>query len=293
MSELSSPWNLQGRAILVTGGTQGLGLEIARVLLRCGADVAICGRSNAALETARADLAEEFDDSRVIGELIDVTDQGEVDRFARSVVQQFGSIFGLVNNAGIYGPMGSSDSVDREAWIEAIQVNLVGSFSAMRAVMPYLKHARAGRIVQLSGGGATSPMPMISAYAASKAAVVRLAESIAGELEPFGVQVNSVAPGALNTRLLGEVLAAGPEQVGESFYSKALAQDDAGGTPLSVPASLVAFLMSDESRGLTGKLISAVWDDWRGFPGHLDVLMASDVFTIRRITLEERGLTLS
>jgi 3-oxoacyl-[acyl-carrier protein] reductase len=245
------------------------------------------------VERASTDLVGEFGDSRVHGDVVDVSDHDAITQFTESVVGRFGSIFGLVNNAGIYGPMGASEDVDHDEWIKAIEVNLIGSFSAMRAVIPHMKASREGRIVQLSGGGATSPMPMISSYAASKAAVVRLAETLAGELEAYGVYVNSVAPGALNTRLLDEVLAAGPGHVGSVFYEKSLAQVEQGGTPLDIPASLVAFLMSEQSAGLTGKLISAVWDDWRAFPENMSTVLASDAFTLRRITLEDRGIALS
>jgi len=293
MRNLDLPWDLTNRVVVVTGGTQGLGLEIARTLLACGASVGVCGRSVDSLQVALSILSDEFGDERLHGEVADVTKQESIDGFVTSTFDRFGSIFGLVNNAGIYGPMGNSETVDRDEWIETIEVNLIGSFSAVRSVVPLFKRAGEGRIVQLSGGGATAPMPMISAYAASKAAVVRLAESLAGELAPFGIDVNAVAPGALNTRLLDEVLTAGPGQVGASFYKKALAQEEGGGTPLEVPAALVAFLLSNESRGLTGKLVSAVWDEWRKFPEHLAELSAADVFTIRRITLEDRGLSLS
>src|SRR5205823_2003331 len=120
--------------------------------------------------------------------------------------------------------------------------------------------------------------------AASKAAVVRFGETLAEEVRDFGIDVNSVAPGALNTRLLNEVLAAGPQVVGTAFYEQSRKQSTDGGTPLEVGASLCVFLASSESDGITGKLISAVWDPWSDLPGHLDELTRSDLYTLRRIT---------
>ena len=196
----------------------------------------------------------------------------------------------LVNNAGVYGPKGTIDEVEWEAWAEAIRVNLLGSVLMARAVLPHFKARRYGKIVQLSGGGATAPLPRISAYAASKAGVVRFAETLAEEVRGFGIDVNSMAPGALNTRLLDEVLAAGPEKVGPEFYERALRQDAEGGTPLARGAGLAVFLGSPLSDGITGKLISAVWDPWETLGSHLADLQSSDVYTLRRIAPKDRGL---
>jgi 3-oxoacyl-[acyl-carrier protein] reductase len=132
-------------------------------------------------------------------------------------------------------------------------------------------------------------MPNLSAYATSKAAVVRFGETLAEEVQAAGIDVNAVAPGALNTRLLDEVLAAGPEKVGEAFYAASMKQKAAGGTPLTRGAELCTFLASRASDGITGRLISAVWDPWKDLPAHLDELRGSDIYTLRRIVPEERG----
>ena len=116
----------------------------------------------------------------------------------------------LVNNAGVYGPMGPIEENDWEAWVRAIQINLFGTVLMSRAVIPIFRGQNYGKIINLSGGGATAPLPRMSSYAASKAAVVRLTETLAEELRDAHVDVNAIAPGALNTRLLDEVLAAGP-----------------------------------------------------------------------------------
>jgi NAD(P)-dependent dehydrogenase (short-subunit alcohol dehydrogenase family) len=169
-------------------------------------------------------------------------------------------------------------------------VNLFGSVLCCRAVLPHFRANGYGKVIQLSGGGATSPLPRLSAYAASKAAVVRFAETLAEELRGTGIDVNAIAPGALNTRLLDEVLDAGPEVVGDSFYERALEQRSSGGTPLDLATSLAVFLGSEESDGITGKLISAPWDPWQEFPAHADDLSSTDVYTLRRIVPADRDL---
>jgi NAD(P)-dependent dehydrogenase (short-subunit alcohol dehydrogenase family) len=132
-------------------------------------------------------------------------------------------------------------------------------------------------------------MPYLSAYAVSKAGLVRFMETLAEELAEFNIDVNAVAPGALNTRLLDEVLAAGPGVVGKSFYDQSLKQRDSGGTPLQKGADLCVFLAGKESDKITGKLISAVWDPWESFGDHLSDLKSTDIYTLRRIVPEDRG----
>ena len=130
-----------------------------------------------------------------------------------------------MNNAGVYGPMGSIEDVDWDAWVRAIEINLFGSILMCRALLPHFKAQRYGKIIQLSGGGATNPLPRISAYAASKAAIVRFAESLALEVRDEGIDVNAIAPGALNTRMMDELLAAGPAD-GRRGVLRAHAQDE-------------------------------------------------------------------
>lgn len=195
----------------------------------------------------------------------------------------------LVNNAGIYGPMGAIEDVDWDDWIKAIEINLFGTVLMCRAVLPHLRATGYGKIINLSGGGATAPLPRISAYAASKAAVVRFSETLAHEVTGTRIDVNAIAPGALNTRLLDEVLAAGPERVGKEFYQRSLQQQQNGGAGLEKGAALATYLASSDSDGISGRLFSAVWDDWARLADRRDALAKSDIYTLRRITPEDRG----
>jgi 3-oxoacyl-[acyl-carrier protein] reductase len=118
---------------------------------------------------------------------------------------------------------------------------------------------------------------------------VRFAETLAEELREDHIDVNAIAPGALNTRLLDEVLAAGPERVGQAFYERSLKQREQGGTPLERGADLAVFLGAAASDGITGKLLSAVWDPWEALPERLEELRG-DVYTLRRIVPKDRGM---
>jgi len=282
---------LEGRNAIITGANQGLGLMIARAYVQAGANVLLCARNADILEKAREEaLSLAAPGQIVLAQAGDVSKPADVEKIVAKALGTFPCLHILVNNAGIYGPMGLSEEVDWQEWIQAIEINLLGSVLMCRAVVPHFRQHGYGKIVQLSGGGATNPLPRISAYAASKAAVVRFAETLAEELLPFGVDVNSVAPGALNTRMLDELLAAGPEKVGSVFHERMVKLKEQGGTPLERGAALTVFLGSAGSDGITGKLISAAWDPWEKFPNHLSDLQKTDVYTLRRIIPKDRGM---
>jgi 3-oxoacyl-[acyl-carrier protein] reductase len=203
--------------------------------------------------------------------------------------RELGSLDALVLNAGVYGPMGPTESVDLKEWRRALDINLFGVLLPCRAAIPHFKKARRGKIIILSGGGATNPLPNISSYAASKAAAIRLMETLAEELKAYQIDVNAIAPGALATRLVDEVLAAGPEKVGAAFFEKNKQWKAKGATPLELGAELAVYLASPESNGITGKLISAQWDPWKLLHEHREELGSSDIYCLRRIVPEDRG----
>jgi NAD(P)-dependent dehydrogenase (short-subunit alcohol dehydrogenase family) len=284
--------SLENRTALVTGANQGLGKAIAHAFVMAGANVFLCARDDAKLAEVQTEL-QGFckTGQRVESMRADVSKRDEVDRLIAAALAVFPQIQILVNNAGVYGPKGAIDDVDWEEWVEAIEINLIGSILVARALLPHFRSQHYGKIIQLSGGGATSPLPFISAYAASKAGIVRFMETLAEEVKADGIDINSIAPGALNTRLLDEVLAAGPDKVGKSFYERSLKQKSEGGAPLERGSDLSVFLASAQSDGMTGKLISAVWDPWEQFPEHLDDLQKTDIYTLRRIVPKDRNMT--
>ena len=274
---------------LITGGSQGLGKAIAEHFLREGANVVLCARSEKDLSATRDELAGKFPAQKVFAKTCDVSNESHVNALVAFALESLGSLDALVLNAGIYGPMGPTESVPLDEWRRAIEINLFGVLLPARAVIPYFKKAGRGKIVVLSGGGATNPLPNISSYAASKAAVVRLMETLAEELKPFHVDVNAIAPGALATRLVDEVLAAGAEKVGAAFFEKNKTWKEKGAVPLDLGAGLAVYLASAESNGITGKLISAQWDPWKDLQNHREELAKSDIYCLRRIVPEDRG----
>jgi NAD(P)-dependent dehydrogenase (short-subunit alcohol dehydrogenase family) len=284
--------SLAGRAAIITGANQGLGKAIATHFVRAGASVLLVARGVELLREVEDELsaAAMVPGQRVLGMRGDVGDPESCARIAGHAREMLPTLSALVNNAGVYGPMGRLDEVDWDAWVDALRINLLGTVLMCRAVIPSFRARGYGKIINLSGGGATAPLPRFSSYATAKAAVVRLTETLAEELREDHVDVNAIAPGALNTRLLDEVLTAGPDLVGKDFYERARKQREQGGASCDQGAALAVFLASAASDGITGRLLSAVWDDWASLPARRDQLQKSDVYTLRRIVPEDRGM---
>jgi len=280
---------LSGLNALVTGGSQGLGRYIVEAFLAEGANVLFCARTAADVARAGTELAAQFPGGpKLKGVVADIADPASVSALFAAAADFLGPLDAVVNNAGIYGPIGPTEEIPWDEWLQTVNINLSGTLLVSREAIRAMKPRGRGKIVVISGGGATNPMPRFAAYAATKAAVVRLTETLAEELREFHIDVNAVAPGALQTRLMAQVLAAGPEKAGKDFYAQNQKWAEQGAVDPRLGAALCVFLASRESDGITGKLISARWDPWRDFPRLRDQLR-NDIYTLRRIVPEDRG----
>jgi 3-oxoacyl-[acyl-carrier protein] reductase len=271
---------LEGEVTLITGGGRGIGAAVAQAFARAGADLVLLSRTASEVQH----VAEETESLGVkaLPLVADVSCYQDVERAVSAALSKFGRIDILINSAGIYGPIGLLIENDIESWQRTIQINLMGTVFCLHAVLPHMISRRKGVVINFSGGGAVSPFPRFSAYSTSKAAVVRLTETVAAEVREFNIRVNAIAPGPVNTGLLDQVLEAG-ERAGKEFLAKAREQKETGGTPPEKGAELAVFLASHEADGITGRLISAVWDDWKSLPQHAEQLEDSPMFTLRRI----------
>ena len=273
---------LAGRRCLVTGGGRGIGRATALALAREGAKVALLARTEAELDETAA-LVEELG-AEVLLLQADVGQREQVDAAIEKMLAEWDGVEVLVNNAGIQGPLGRVEEVDPEAWMQVIQVNLGGCFYVTRKVLPTMIAQGYGKIINLSGGGAVGPRPFFSAYSASKAAVVRFSENLAGEVAEHGIDINSIAPGAVNTRMLDERLEAGTDVGGQEMKIDQRLLEE-GGTKPERPAAWVVYLASARSDGLSGRLLAAVWDPWEDFD--VAAVMATEAFTVRRLKQED------
>jgi len=179
---------LEHRCALIAGASQGLGLEIARTYLAAGASLMICARDARrldqafrALKTQAAAIGPAGDRQAVIALPADVSQAHEVRALVDQTLAEFGHLDVLVNCAAVIGPIGPLEEVDAHQWARSIEINLIGAALLTHAVLPHFKTRRRGKIIHVSGGGATQPLPALSAYAASKAGLVRMVETLAEE----------------------------------------------------------------------------------------------------------------
>jgi len=184
------------KVVLITGGSRGLGLVLAREFAKEGAKIAICARDSAELERARIDL--ESRGAEVFDAVCDVRNQAEVERLIEDVEMRFGRIDVLVNNAGVIqvGPLENQTQADFE---NAMAVHFWGPFYTMQAAIPKMKRNGGGRIVNISSIGGKMAVPHLAPYSASKFALVGLSSAMRAELQKDDIFVTTVCPGLMRT----------------------------------------------------------------------------------------------
>lgn len=262
--------NGNSRIVLVTGATRGIGRHIAGRLHADGYAVGFCARSPDAVRETEADLRRSAE-APVRGYIADVSDSDRVDDMVRDIESAWGAIDVLFNNAAVAGPIGPIENSASEDWALALQVNVLGAVNCCRSVLAAMRSRRAGRIVNVCGGGVgwNRLLPERSAYIASKFAIYGLTEALANEVRDCGITVNALSPGSIDTTLRRRLL--GPE---------------ATETPpanLDKVVELAAFLASDRSGSLTGRIVSAQWDEIDALASLGTESASSSALTLRKI----------
>jgi len=263
--------------IVITGTSSGIGRHLAEQLSAKGHEIWGLARSvqNAAFATS----------------VCDVADWAQVESASDAASKAWPQVDALICAAAIQGAVGPTMEADPRAWSETVRVNLDGTFFTIRAFWDLLRAGeRRAKVICFSGGGATQARANFSAYAASKTGVVRLVENLAAEWSGLAVDINAIAPGAINTAMTRETFRLGPERAGAAEFDAAQRQLETGGQPIAKALGLVDFLLSEKSHGITGRLLSAQWDDWANLHAHAAELAPSDIYQLRRILPAERGV---
>jgi 3-oxoacyl-[acyl-carrier protein] reductase len=282
---------LDNRVVLITGMSRGLGERLGRAFWQSGADIFGVARDPAALASVAASLsATPTRNGQAVKVLsCDLTHPNAASAVVSRCVEELGGINILICNAALQGPIGPFWEQDINEWEAALKINLLAPIRLVHAALPsMLKVGGDCSIILLSGGGATAPRPRFSAYATAKTGIVRFAETLAVELRDTNISVNCISPGAMPTKLLAEVVAAGVELAGTKevvAFERARGDGDA----TMDRAAQLAVNLATSGHGITGKLIAAQWDRWEDWPQHLEELNASDVYTFRRIIGRDRN----
>ena len=291
--------------VLITGASQGLGRYLASTFWNHGHNLILVSRNLAALEALVIELKSFSMNDSLLGNQLrtifvyrcDLSDPLSISDLINKVFSEHACIDILINNAGIQGPLGKSADIwasNPRAWLEAIQVDLLAPIEISSRLVPLLaKSDRLGKgsIINISGGGATAPRANFSAYATAKTGLIRFSETFAEEVKELGVRVNCIAPGIMKTAMLQEVLDQGPKLTGIKEFETAREIMSLGESSMRRVANLALFLAGENSAGVTGKLISAIWDNWERLPEYVAVLDKSDLFTLRRIAGRDRAMS--
>lgn len=255
------------RVALVTGASRGIGLAVATRLAQTGYRVAVASRS----EPQIAEVARELG---ALPLALDVADNAAVEAAIATVERELGPLSLLVNNAGVAGDGVFTWEQAPESWWEVFEINVLGTFLCCRAALPSMRSRGQGRIVNLGSNAAVfrvqgDPDPRISsAYMASKAAVIRFSEALAGEVRPHGVQVFAISPGTVKTEMTAPIFV-------EEW------DDDEIWSPPELTADLIEFLETGAVDALSGRYIHAKNDDWRALPKRTQALLADDALALR------------
>lgn len=277
---------LENKTALITGAGGVIGGAIARAFAKEGARLLLSGRSLSVLEKIKNELKQKGMEAEIYA--VDVSNVESVKKMADFATKHFEKLDVLVTAAGTYGEIGDISQCDDIKWLDAIKINLFGTFLSVKYCLPLFQNR--GKIIAFSGGG-EGPLPKFSSYASSKGGTIRLVETLSKELESSGIEINCVAPGLISSGFTESIIKAGAEKAGQKKYEDAL-REKSGEAPTESPekaAALAVFLASGESNGLSGRNISAVWDNWKEIPKNIDIIKKSDIYTWRRIKSNDRG----
>jgi NAD(P)-dependent dehydrogenase (short-subunit alcohol dehydrogenase family) len=268
--------SVKNKGVLITGGSRGIGKRLALGFAAAGARVGLLARSKAELDLAKLEI--EHNGGVAMRIRADVRDLEQICAAVDRMRVQFGSVDILIAAAGTQGPIGPLIDIKSKLWAEAVETNLLGVVHACQAVLPPMIEHRSGKIIVLAGAGAASARPNFSAYATSKAAVVRLVETLAEEVRDKNIQVNCLAPGGTYTSMTDEIIHAG-ERAGHKEIEEAENVRLTGGEAPARQVDLAMFLASERSNHISGKLIY-VNDDWKRLQNSN---MNPEAYTLRRV----------
>jgi 3-oxoacyl-[acyl-carrier protein] reductase len=271
--------SLEGKVSIITGGGQGIGKAISKRFAKEGSIVVLAARSEKMIETTLEEIEIEGGTGTCVK--TDISCLNDIVKLTEYAINKFSKIDILVNNAGIVKPIGPFDKIDIEEWTENVKVNLFGTFYCVKTVLPHMISKNYGKIINLSGGGAFNPRPNFSAYAVSKAAIVRLTEQVADETKDYNISVNAIAPGMIKTEMTEEIVRNSVLAGNELDIAKKVIHE--GGSDVNKVTDLAVFLASKKSEGLTGRTISAQWDDLQYIKNNIREIMESNKFKMMRI----------
>lgn len=271
--------SMRDKVSIITGSGRGIGKAIAKKFADKGTIVVLTARSKNEIDETLKEIKKNGGQGIAIP--TDLSKYSNVIRLVTKVLENYSKIDILVNNAGVIKPIKPIHQVDVKEWENNLRINLFGTFYCINTILPHMISKNYGKIINLSGGGAFNSMPNFSAYGASKAAIVRLTETVAAEVKKYNISVNAIAPGPIKTKITYDIVESGDVAGIEQPIAKEVLEN--GGMDIEKVTELALFLASDESNGLSGKTISARWDDLNYIRKNITTIQNSDKYTMKRI----------
>ena len=245
--------DLSGKVAIVTGGSRGIGAAAAAALATAGASVVLVGRDGNAAKRAADAITSRGGDAYSVG--CDVADYSSVEKMVVEAEQRCGPSTILVNNAGVIEPIGPLASSDPAAWRRNIEINLIGAYNAVRAMLPRMLDASGGTIINVSSGAAHRPLEGWAAYCAGKAGLAMLTNAIALETVRSGIRVFGLSPGVIDTDMQGQIRASGINRISRIPRAEL--------APVEHPAVAIVYLCTEAADDLVGRELSLLDPEFR------------------------------
>jgi NAD(P)-dependent dehydrogenase (short-subunit alcohol dehydrogenase family) len=282
---------LKDKVAIITGGSRGIGKAIAERFAQEGCNIMLASRTKSELEKTAESIKKKFA-VKISSYRTDIGYENEVASLIQKTIAKFGKIDILVNNAAIVGPTGEISHINGQEFFNTLKNNIGGTVFCTKAVIPYMKSQKQGCIINLSGGGGLYPLPYYDAYSASKAAIVRLTENFALELEKFNIYVTAISPGAVNTKMFDDQLKIGKNTIGEKNWQALQDRLASGSDSIDKASELALFIACQNRKELNGRVISAIWDNWENISKQKEKIIDTDVFKMRRVVPKDREIDL-
>ena len=278
--------------MVITGATGGFGSALAFKYFQEGANLLLIGRSINKLNSLKNKLIKgKISEQFIFTIKLDFSNPNLIKKVINKKLNKITKIDILINCAAIQGPIGKSWDNNFKQWQKTFNINFYSTMILTNTILPFMLKYKTGTIINISGGGSTSSRPDFSSYAISKTAIVRYTEILADELSSTKIKINSIAPGIMATNMLKNVIKSKKyiSNINECIAAQKVLSH---GDNMSKAIDLCIFLSSKESNGINGKLISANWDPWHLLKSNKHTISKSDIYTLRRILPEDRGLNI-